>query len=123
MEVNDIFSIETLANENGALHVRAAIDKNHWVYKAHFPEKPITPGAVILHTLQNIVCQALSKNYKIALIKSVRFMVPVEPDKVECMDFNVEIFQESEDSVVAKCLVTSGDIKFSKINVKLTTFL
>lgn len=121
MELNNIFSLETLGSEDGNLLVRAVIDRKHWVYEAHFPDKPITPGAVILQTLQDIVGQALSRKYKISEISSVRFFTPVEPGKVGSIDFQVEILPDGSDSVAVKCTVVSGETKFSKIKAKLTS--
>lgn len=100
--------------------VQGVINKEHWIYSAHFPGSPITPGAVILHTVQQIVCQIVSKRYKITKIKDVRFLKPIVPTETGSVNFEMRVNSRVDGVVEAECNVTDGgQCKFAKISITL----
>ncbi len=122
MEIQDVFSIDIVKRETGLLQVKAVPDKSHWIYSAHFPGRPITPGAVILHTLQQIVSNVLAKAYKVEQIKSMRFFTPLEPGNVGSVVFSIELLEE-DSRVRVKCTVTDGETRFSRIGAVLAPYI
>jgi 3-hydroxymyristoyl/3-hydroxydecanoyl-(acyl carrier protein) dehydratase len=50
-------------------------DKNHPVFKAHFPQKPILPGFVNLEIISDVF------NFEITNIKKAKFLGLIEPNQ------------------------------------------
>lgn len=127
METEDVFTTEIIAQEGGKIKARAVPDSGHPVYAAHFPGRPVTPGAVILHTLQRIVSRVLGKQYKVCSISSMRFFAPVEPGKVESVIFDIDLVENGQApgnrAVRVKCTVADGETRYSRIDASLTPYI
>ncbi len=93
--IYNILSLEP--NENGYL-AKVCFDPEHAIYKAHFPNNPVTPGVILLQICKQCALQILKQSQPIladTTIKSVRmlkftgFIVP-QKDKI----INIELRQE-----------------------------
>lgn len=117
MEANlsDVFSLKKIKEEGQNVMYEGVINKEHWIYKAHFPGRPITPGAVILRALQTIVEEKLSALRRITFVKSIRFLKTLSPD-IEKVNFNLQIMpaKEAEYSAEIQGVVESGPTIFAK---------
>lgn len=50
------------------------------IYRAHFPEDPITPGACLVCIVRELASIAFSRPLHITSVRNLKFLVPVRPD-------------------------------------------
>lgn len=55
------------------------LNADHFIYKAHFPKKPITPGVCLVQMAGELLEQRLQKNLKLNTAVNIKFRRPVEP--------------------------------------------
>jgi 3-hydroxyacyl-[acyl-carrier-protein] dehydratase len=113
----------TIENQNIALakaEYRIKLNLNHFIFKAHFPDNPITPGVCIVQIVKEIYSYQTNKTFFLNKIKNMKFSRPVIPTENE--QITVMISNSSEDNKTHKLKVEiiDNDILFTKMNMILT---
>jgi 3-hydroxyacyl-[acyl-carrier-protein] dehydratase len=79
MLANNFYSIVNKRLIDGGFEVDVKFNEDHFIYKAHFPQNPITPGVCILQ----IGKELLSDQYKMPLMmvmaKNVKYLRVISP--------------------------------------------
>ena len=88
----------------------------HIIYKAHFPNNPITPGVCIVQIAKELFSFLTEKNYTITKLKSVKFLNPILPNDMVVFYFDWEYI---DDLYHIKVHVFDVDVSFAKINMQL----
>ena len=92
------------------------LDVNHFIYQAHFPDEPITPGVCIIQIAKELLEDYFAKQMKIYLIKNVKFLSVISPittpqiscifDKITTEEngntYHVQVHLQSNNTTLAK---------------------
>lgn len=81
----------------------ALTDKNHPIFKAHFPNNPVLPGFVLLDLSAKIL------TIEIISIKKVKFLSTIEPNSI--LDFYIQ-----EKDKIIKIIVKNNEQKAAEIS-------
>ena len=54
---NSLYTIADKRMEGSGIFYQILLDKNHFIYKAHFPNEPITPGVCIIQIAKELFCR------------------------------------------------------------------
>lgn len=120
MKTSDYFIIEKITKGEDRIEVVASIDNSHWICDVHFPDKPITPGAVITNTIQDIISDVFKRRYVINKIKSARFLSPIYPDSKEKVIFFISYTSNDGFEINVKANVfSSAELQFAKFSLSL----
>lgn len=99
--------VVTDLGEEGRVHCSASLLPlmDSKVLAAHFPGKPIVPGACIVAAVSELVCRTLAKKLQISLVKNIKFMSLIEPKEGEPIVFEIDIERETKKvkAVVSYC--------------------
>jgi len=92
--LNDLFEItESSANESG-LTVIIKLFAGHIIYSGHFPGHPVTPGAVQLQIIHELLEHHFGKRIQLIALDDCKFLKIVNPEKQEeiriAIQFNVD---------------------------------
>ena len=110
--MDEFYTIEETQQEEGMTQVRVTVDPEHVIYKAHFPEYPITPGAVLVGMAGELASSALGIDKDLTEVKNVKFLVPHLPQEHPHLNFRMKLGESTADVVIA-----DGDITFSKMTL------
>ncbi len=94
---------------------RVRFDKDHPIYKAHFPQNPITPGVVLLETLELLLEQSLERDLRLKRVKNIKFISVLNPELTTEVDFKLDNVV-SEVGVEVQCVISSSDGVIAKIS-------
>jgi 3-hydroxyacyl-[acyl-carrier-protein] dehydratase len=64
---------QTLAN--------ISLERNSFIFKAHFPGLPIVPGACMIHISKEFIEEKLQQKILIMQIKNLKFLKAISPDE------------------------------------------
>lgn len=115
---DDFFSIINHTATEFKADFTIALNSNHSIYKAHFPNNPITPGVCIVQIAKELFSFFKQKDCIIKKMKSVKFINPIVPVVHNTIDFNME-WEENNASYIVKVVVCVEGVTFSKINMQL----
>lgn len=76
---NSLYTIADKRMEGSAIFYQILLDKNHIIYKAHFPNEPITPGVCIIQIAKELLEDYLHEEYEISYIKNIKFLSVLSP--------------------------------------------
>lgn len=94
------------------------LNPEHFIYKAHFPGEPITPGVCIIQIAQELLEDTLGKALQIVKVKNVKFLSVITPRQTTSVSYRIGKITEdaTSGSVKAQVAVTSADEIKAKIS-------
>ena len=76
---NSLYTIADKRMEGSGIFYQILLDKNHFIYKAHFPNEPITPGVCIIQIAKELLEDYLHEEYEISYVKNIKFLSVLSP--------------------------------------------
>lgn len=93
------------------------LDPEHFIYKAHFPGEPITPGVCIMQIAQELLEMHTGLELGIKCVKNVKFLRIIRPDETPTVTYRLQkIAEESEEVKVSVTVLNESDI-FAKLSI------
>lgn len=104
--------------DEGRVHCSASLlpAMESKVLAAHFPGKPIVPGACIVAAVSELVCRALAQRMQISVVKNIKFMSLIEPKEGEPIVFEIDVERETKK---VKAVVSYGDAVSCKMSLTM----
>lgn len=96
-----------------------SLNADHFIYKAHFPGKPVTPGVVIVKTAVELVERKLGRKLSVRTVKNVKFTSVISPVENPKVNFRIIKISEEENLISAQIEVFAEDKVFAKVSVIL----
>lgn len=116
MLLKDFYKVNKIEHSNGKAVANITINKDHEVFKGHFPENPVTPGVCMMQIIKELTEQILAKKLFMASASNVKFMAIINPDKTPDLELSLDI-SETETGFRVKNIT-----KFEEtVALKLTT--
>ncbi len=91
-----------------------SLNPNHPVYKGHFPQKPIAPGAMLTEMVKEIVEQELGRKLKMREAKNIKFLNMMLPENAS--DVQLDINVTTQDNITVKAEAKIKDDVYFKIS-------
>ena len=114
--INHLYYLKSRNIESSKATFRVAFNAEHFIYKAHFPNNPITPGVCLIQMLVEIFEEWQDRKFAIRTLKNVKFTAPINP--LEVPEANVLIeFSENENNFHLRATVEENDVVFTKISM------
>jgi 3-hydroxyacyl-[acyl-carrier-protein] dehydratase len=82
-----------------------ALNPNHPVYKGHFPQKPIAPGAMLTEMVKELVEQELGRKLKMKEAKNIKFLNMMLPENASDVQLDLNVTQQDFISVKAEAKI------------------
>ena len=89
MLLNSFYKI--LKRESGAGSVNAVIsfDKEHPIFRGHFPGHPVVPGVCMIQTLRELMELETDKKLRIATGDNLKFLAIINPEEHHSVDVGI----------------------------------
>lgn len=95
------------------------LDPECFIYKAHFPGQPITPGVCIVQTAKELLEEMTGKALDIVFAKNVKFLSVVTPTDYPTLVYNINKVAWSEDGQEVKAQMAVSSSTEAKAKVSL----
>lgn len=103
------------------------LNSSHFIYLAHFPEEPITPGVCIVQIgqelLELLLEESCLKKYRLEIkkVKNVKFLSVISPKNNTTIVYTMKKVEMSEDAMEVKAQI---DVSFKdEIKAKISLVL
>jgi 3-hydroxyacyl-[acyl-carrier-protein] dehydratase len=106
------------AGKVGKADFRIKWNVESFIYRAHFPGNPVTPGVCLIQTVVELFGLSQGADFGIKTLKNVKFTAPVNPLDSDETDFSIE-FSENETLWQIKAIVKENDVVFAKMSMIL----
>jgi len=78
--VQPVFKILSTERSEGSITTLLAVDAESGIFKGHFPEQPVVPGACMLQTVKEILQDAVNAPLKLVKADNIKFLNMITPD-------------------------------------------
>lgn len=124
---NNLYTIsqKEINGLNGCFTIE--LNSSHFIYLAHFPEEPITPGVCIVQIgqelLELLLEESCLKKYRLEIkkVKNVKFLSVISPKNNTTIVYTMKKVKMSEDAMEVKAQI---DVSFKdEIKAKISLVL
>jgi len=105
MYQNPIYTIK----ESGERSFLIELNPEHRIFAAHFPGKPVLPGACIIEIFNHLMKVVQSDDSRLVHIRQIKFLKMIEPDMTRCVRFSFDPPVPNDGCMLTKATVTSAD--------------
>lgn len=91
MLLKDFYTVNTLETVENKTTATITINKNHEVFKGHFPGKPVTPGVCMMQIIKEITETVVSKKLFMTSSSNVKFMAIINPEETPDLELAITI--------------------------------
>jgi len=117
---DNFYTIQTQTISDGKAEFRVKLNVGNFVYQAHFPNNPITPGVCLIQMAVELFGFLKDESFNIKTLKNVKFTAPINPLEFPEVGFVLE-FAEKESFWQLKVLIKEKETIFAKMSVILST--
>jgi 3-hydroxyacyl-[acyl-carrier-protein] dehydratase len=80
MLMNDFYRIEYLQRDPNSVSCKVAFNKQHDIFKGHFPNQPVVPGVCMMQMVKELLEQQTDQTLWMRNADQVKFLQLVTPD-------------------------------------------
>lgn len=95
------------------------LDEKHFIYQAHFPGEPVTPGVCIIQIAKELLEDHLQHDFVIRQVKNVKFLSVISPIKTPRVTYTFDKFSVAEETgeCKAQIMVTAEEKVLAKLSM------
>lgn len=109
MLLQDFYSVDKIDTiSEGKYMASITLNKNHAIFKGHFPGNPVTPGVCMMQIIKEITESILKVPLTMVSTSNVKFMALINPEVNAELMLDLEI-SENESSEIKVKNTTSFD--------------
>lgn len=112
---NELYIIKNIENNS----CRIELLRDCVIYKAHFPEQPITPGVCIIQIATELLVEIYGVNFELSKVSNAKFLAVINPDYSKEVTYNLKkiTINEEDNSAKVSVEVTDKEIVFTKLSL------
>jgi 3-hydroxymyristoyl/3-hydroxydecanoyl-(acyl carrier protein) dehydratase len=98
--------------------VHISLNRGHFIYGAHFPNRPITPGVCLLQIAKELLEEHKEENLLLAGIVNVKYLAVINPDEHAEIHFSFSKLTTTTDGYKVNVLISGNDgTSFAKLSL------
>ena len=100
------------------------LDRDHFIFRCHFPEQPIVPGVCIVQMLSELIAGYAGRKLYVKEMRRVKFVGPVYPDQTPQLSYRITSYNDDGQTVTASAVLTplgEGSNVLCKLSLTLTS--
>lgn len=90
------------------------------IYKAHFPEQPVTPGVCIVGIAHELAEAVMQRPLEVRLVKNVKFLSVISPLEVQDIVYSLSCKDDADGTLKLQATVSAGDNTYAKMSMVLS---
>ncbi|WP_155844956.1 3-hydroxyacyl-ACP dehydratase [Chryseobacterium daeguense] len=102
--------------ENGSFIATISLNKNHDIFKGHFPGNPVTPGVCMMQIVKELTEEFTGLKLFLKSASNVKFMAIINPFETPDLKLQLEI-NETDDLIKVKNTTSFGETIALKMSV------
>ena len=122
MLLKDFYKVEKLDETADRKYTALVIlNKDHSIFKGHFPGNPVTPGVCMIQIIKELTQQILGCSLVMTSSSNVKFMALINPEINSLLTLDLEILGDLDAEIRVKNTTKFGDtiaLKLSNVYKK-----
>lgn len=103
MLLQDFYTVDSIDAVNESKYLASiTLNKNHAIFKGHFPGNPVTPGVCMMQIIKEITESVLNVNLMMVSTSNVKFMALINPEVNAKLALEIEISENEASEIKVK---------------------
>ena len=117
---NNLYTILKIEGEMPLVSFLLRLNTSCFIYQAHFPGEPITPGVCIVQMGVELVEEVLQCKLSVVKAKNVKFLSVLKPQENQVVNYAINKLTEADNGEVkVQMIVTVGEEAKAKLSLVL----
>jgi len=112
---NSFYTVEKTESAENIYRIVVVLNVSHEIYKAHFPENPITPGVCLLQMALELLNGKFERNLRLVEAKSIKYLKVINPLVNRKIEFIIQ-YKTENDLIFADINIVVGETIFTKVS-------
>ncbi len=109
--LTDFYTIQSCeTSENGNFNARIFLNKDHDIFKGHFPGNPVTPGVCMMQIVKELTEGCTGRKLFLKSASNIKFMAIINPYETPELDLQLDITEDGENIKVKNTSSFGGTI-------------
>ncbi|MDR0700442.1 MAG: beta-hydroxyacyl-ACP dehydratase [Tannerella sp.] len=117
--IHDFYQIEQENGEETGFEYVLLLNKDHYIYSAHFPGNPVTPGVCIIQLCKELMEHRMGRSFFLKKTENVKFLSIINPLVVDRIQVAFTKIVPVEDGYRLSASVYRGTVVFTKLSLYL----
>ncbi len=115
MLVADFYKIQEFEATDEFIKARLLLNKEHEIYKGHFPGQAVVPGVMQLQMIKELVEKATKQELLLSEVTIAKYINMIDPIESEILQVEIKISQLEPNRFKINAFITYGDLVFTKL--------
>lgn len=115
--LNSLYTVVDHSNTDFGQDFTIRLDAEHFIYKAHFPGEPITPGVCIMQIALELMELATEKSLSVTCVKNVKFLRIIVPTEVSEVCYSIQKIIIDGDTAKSQIVVSAKGDVYAKLSL------
>lgn len=89
------------------INARIVLNKDHEIFRGHFPEIPILPGVCTIQIISELLEDYLNTKFRLSEGDTIKFTGLVNPNTDSQLNIEISILKREQSSVSVSCQVST----------------
>ncbi len=118
---NNCYKI-TQIEQNTPTEIQAEIslDKQHPIFKGHFPNMPVLPGVCMIKMVKDTINQTYEEAYQISQASNIKFLVALNPEEVSALQLKIKIKEKTTEHLKIDSQLFNEEHTFFKFRATMS---
>jgi 3-hydroxyacyl-[acyl-carrier-protein] dehydratase len=117
MLIKSLYEVTSLEKSETGFRAEIRLNKDHDVFKGHFPGNPVMPGVCMIQIIHELTEESLSKSLFLTRSSNIKFMAIINPEKDPNILLEIDWTQE-EGQVKIKALAKAKEVVALKLSAE-----
>ena len=108
--------VSETANESGH-EFELKLNPEHFIYQAHFPGEPITPGVCIMQIAVELFEVALKTPIALNTVKNIKFLRIISPNEVTDVKYSLQKITKEDGLLKVQVTVSAAEEVYAKLSL------
>ena len=104
---NNLYTIVRKEQTTTGISYIIHLNAQHFIYEAHFPGEPVTPGVCILQIAQELLSEETELDLSLKKIKNAKFTAVIAPNNISELIVTFSNIKTVEGEVSCQCTISS----------------
>lgn len=115
MLIKGLYTVEEVSKTDDGINAKVRLNKDHEVFKGHFPGNPVMPGVCMIQMVKELTEESLGKELFLEVSSNIKFMAIINPEINPTLNVELAILEDGE-QVKVKNATSFGDTLALKLN-------
>lgn len=116
MLLKDFYTLNHLSVDALKATATITVNKNHDIFKGHFPGNPVTPGVCMMQIIKEITEQVLHQKLLMIASSNVKFMAIINPEVTPDLELTLDIAEKEDGTYTVKNVTKFNDTVALKLS-------